>query len=209
MIFISCQEVFPMISNDDSSVPTSIGTPNAGMVPNEPFRIADYIERIRKGYKSTRDIDQEAKKQLDSIVQEAQDSLLQAERMESEGKEDGWQIVKRNRKGSNINKAFSLKMRQRAPKENPLPSSRFSKEVFGMKKKDQKKDFYSFQLTDRWREKADRIASKLNAKKDIFGRPIQTARISHPRNNAIIRDWKSKKLSSAKQQREVRSFQSL
>ena len=185
--------------------------------PNETessFSMAKYLSSISAEYKSMNAIDAEAKKVLDSITQEAAIAVAEDEsKNPDDADDDGWQTVQRKKKPKAGQKAIVQKMGKSKKATSsepvkPIPSRRFATAVFGnVQRKHKKNDFYSFQLTDRWRSKAERIASKLNMTKDVFGRPIQTANVTRVRDASSIRQWKNEKMQTRKNQRDVRSFQ--
>ena len=176
-----------------------------------PFSMDSYVKSIKAGYKNLKVIEKESKEGLEEMSHTAEQALVAAAQ-DQDADEDGWETVRRAKKPKTGARAVVQKMGERkrsAPKGLEAPPTRNdARAVFGnVDKKHKKKDFYSFQLTDRWRSKADRIASKLNMKKDVFGRPIQTANVTRLSESASRRHWKSEKLQSCKNQRDVRSFQ--
>lgn len=78
---------------------------------------------------------------------------------EKEADDEGWKEVKRRKVNPrSLMAAAPMASKEKAHKKDPLLE------------KHSKKDFYAFQVTDRWRKKAERIASRMGQQRDYFGR---------------------------------------
>ena len=132
----------------------------------ESFHLETYIARLEASYTDAGQILSTANAFLDKFATAEHSAWLEkgtgGEEEEEEGDEaveEGWTEVKKRK--------LSMKALMKAPDVTPTDVIT-DKNPFLTKHT--KKDFYQFQVTDRWRKKAERIASRLDQKRDYFGR---------------------------------------
>ena len=137
----------------------------------ECFSIDTYIARIEGSYTDAGKILSTANSFLDTFSTEEHAAWLEKgeggggnddeqDEQDADADDEGWTEVKKRKLSVKALMKPDDAVNPNSPKPDKNP----------FLTKHTKKDFYQFQVTDRWRKKAERIAARLEVKRDYFGR---------------------------------------